>query len=789
MSSLPSTFQEGFNSSRASLLEKLRKKPRGLSWCESYTSLVDSLLRTIVAHFPEEFERIPEFALVATGGYGRRELAPFSDVDVSLIARESTDPQVDKYAKWLYRTIQSTLHVDLGLRVGYSFVIPSDLAGLDGRMRTAMHDSRFLAGDRSTYENFMEELQEAIYGAEFLLEKIAEREQEIAKTNDSPLMVEPNLKFGAGGLRSVHAATWIGAAIGERAKRPPRAFDKVLEVRNIVHLVAGKMQDTLTYQKRQEIAELLEQDPFEFGSKVAGALNTLDEFYKEALDRVRRAHFPLGKSVFAIQGEVRVSGDATAGEAAVGISHATKLGLEIPRLKVGVRSDWSPVQAVAVLTSGERVLRNLDRAGLLEMLLPELAECRTLMPRDSSHRFTVYEHTLRAVQILEQCESEPFFGELMRSLQDSTPLLLAILLHDVGKSDLSRSHSEVGYDMAREVCERLKLYASTVDLVSWLVLHHLDMARIVRLKDIEQPETVYEFAEIVGDPVKLTMLTLLTWADTSAVSEESMTPALESFLQQLYRQTLRVLESDSDVEFDPSAARTRFMRTMDDSPIDSDALSAFLDGLPADYLYRHGPAEVKMHYFMVEAALKGNPSVEISHQRALEVSEITIACEDRQGLLTELLGALYALDLSVHTIRAYTTSGSSKAVALDSFSVSFGGKPIPAATARRVEGVLKEVMAGSVTASELLVASGKASDRRQQFLAVEVQGRNPYAIEIRAPRGRGMAYRIARVIAEQGWDIIGARVGQWAGQGAATFYVMLEEGLDEDAIYSALNED
>lgn len=789
MSALPESLEAGFNSSRDTLFEKLRTKASGLAWCENYTTLVDSLLKSIVAHIPDEMDHIPEFALVATGGYGRRELAPYSDVDVALVPRDGTDPKVDKCAKWLYRAIQNTLHSNLGLRVGYSFILPSDLAGLDGRMRTAMYDSRFIAGDRDAYERFMEDLQEAIYGAEFLLEKMSEREMEIAKTNDSPLMVEPNLKYGAGGLRSVHAATWIGAALGERPKRPPRAYDTIIEIRNVVHIVAGRLQDTLTYQKREEIAELYGHDPFEYGSRAATALNTLDEFYKESLERVRHARFPLGKAVFSVQGEVRVGGDATAGQAAVAIANATKLGLEIPKLKVGVKPEWSPVQAVAAMTSGEPVLRNLDRAGLLEILLPELAKCRVLMPRDPSHRFTVYEHTLRAIKILEDCHDHPIFGEMMQSLQDTTPLYLAMILHDVGKSDYSRSHSDVGYEIAKDVGERWRLYSTTVELVSWLVLHHLDMARAVRLKDIDQPETVYEFAELVGDPTRLTMLTLLTWADTSAVSEEAMTPALESFLQQLYVRTLRVIESDSVPEFDASAARTRFMKSMHNSPIDEDSLREFLDGLPADYLYRHSATEVNKHYFMVDAAKKGAPSVEMNHKSRLEATEVTIACLDRQGLFTEVLGALYALDLSVHVIRAYTTEGFGEPVALDSFTVSYGGKPLPSATGRRLEKTLKEVMAGETSSYDMLDKSGKEPDRMQQFLAVEVQGENPYAIEIRAPRGRGMAYRIARVIAAQGWDITGARVGQWAGQGAATFYIKTDENLTESDVQAALSAD
>lgn len=789
MSALPETLETGFISSRQTLLEKLRTKPSGLAWCENYTTLVDSLLKTIVAHIPDDFDHVPDFSLVATGGYGRRELAPYSDVDVALIPRDGTDPKVDKCAKWLYRAIQNTLHSNLGLRVGYSFVLPSDLAGLDGRMRTALYDSRFIAGDRDSYERFMEELQEAIYGAEFLLEKMSERQIEIAKTNDSPLMVEPNLKYGAGGLRSVHAATWIGAALGERPKRPPRAYDTVIEIRNVVHSVAGRLQDTLTYQKREEIAELYGHDPFEYGSRAATALNTLDEFYKESLERVRHARFPLGKSVYSVHGEVRVGGDATAGQASLAIANATKLGLEIPKLKVGVKPEWSPVQAVASVTSGEPVLRNLDRAGLLEILLPELAKCRVLMPRDPSHRYTVYEHTLRAIKILEECGDHPIFGELMHSLQDSTPLFLAMILHDVGKSDFSRPHSEVGYEMAKEVGERWRLYSTTVELVSWLVLHHLEMARAVRLKDIDQPETVYEFAELVGDPTRLTMLTLLTWADTSAVSEEAMTPALESFLHQLYQRTMRVLESDAPPEFDAKAARTRFMKSMNKSPIDESSLKEFLDGLPAEYLFRHNAAEVNKHYFMVEAAQKGNPAVELNHRANLEATEVTIACLDRQGLFTELLGVLYALDLSVHVIRAYTTEGFGKPVALDSFTVSYAGKHLPAATSRRLDKTLREVMAGTTSSFEMLDKSGKEPDRMQQFLAVEVQGENPYAIEIRAPRGRGMAYRIARVIAAQGWDITGARVGQWAGQGAATFYIKSDEDLTESAVQAALSAD
>ncbi len=777
---------ESLAQQRLDLIGNLQPSPAGLSWCHSHTQLVDEAILTILEAARSENEAMAQLAVIATGGYGRSEMAPFSDVDITVVPPDESSPELDRAIRSFFQDLHAAIGTTLGLGIGYAYRLVADAPGIDAKTRTGLVDARLLSGPVDTFQRLMEELDATMAAGEFILAKIAEREACFAKYHETPLVVEPHLKEGAGGMRCFHCANWIRNAIGEREAKSTKAYDRIVRARNVLHAMTGKTMDTLTRPRHEEFAKWLGKDQSEAISDIAAAANEVHGEYLAAKDRLLDTRFSLSRSVIAIRGEARIINNSDAGESAVGLSIATALGLRVSDLQAQPSPKISGAAAAYAITTGEKTLRNLDRSGLLSHLIPELTRCRTLMPQDNVHRFTVFEHTIQVVRNLDNLPADSYLSEIMGSLNDLEPLYLAALLHDVGKSDSTDKHSIIGAKVAVEVCQRWHLSSELTETVRWLVAEHLTMMRFIRLLDIHNPETVREFAQIVKDRTRLDLLTLLTWADVNAVAPEAWTAAQEAFLNELHQRSAEALELENPIPLDPAQQRQRLMRQLR-ADVPEESLRRFVDSLPPYYLASTPPNLVKLHYQLVQKAEGGEPTVESFTQLELSATDITVCTRDAPGLLSRLLGVFYAFDLSVSGIRACTTS-TEVPVALDTFTVSYGGKPVPNATRASMSSAILAMLTGERRTEDILRERGKDPDRDQEVFSYVFSPGNPAVLEIRAPRGRGMPFRFSRLISAQGWNIYAARVGQWADSAAATFYIGDREGkaLTKEKVESVL---
>jgi [protein-PII] uridylyltransferase len=774
---------------RSNLLERLPCFAGGLEWCQAHTDLCDRVAQLVFDAAIRDEPDAPPLALVATGGYGRRELAPYSDIDITLVPLDESSPVLDRVIHRLYQDIHHVFGTVFRVDVGWAFRLIADAPGLDARTRTGLLDARLVAGSPGVLRALEEALWDSFPVGDFILAKVEEREANGRKYHDTPLVVEPHLKEGAGCLRSFQAANWIGMATGERPVRPTADYDAVLRARNLLHFVSKRLNDHLTRPRQAEIADLLCLEMHEWMEPLLGSMIGLQREYDRSLERLQEARYELSKGVHAMRGEARVAPAADPGEAAVGIAIATKLGLRVPELSMPVAENVVGPAALYALATGEATLRNLDRCGLLEVLLPELTACRTLLPEDSVHAYTVFEHTLRVVRNVDELEPDSFLGGLKASLRNDSLLYLAVLLHDVGKADASKPHSEIGGEIAGEVCKRWGLGQRDSEQVTWLVREHLTMARFIRIRDVQNPSTISEFAGIVKDQERLNALAILTWADVNAVASGTWTGAQESFLRELHSRTLDALQGETAPAADPGVYRQRLIRQLSQEDVADKKIAAFVESLPAHYLTRATPELARLHLRYFESALAGSPTVEFNPQPELSATEVTVCALDAPGLLSRMLGVFYALDLSIEGIRASTTK-TEKPVALDVFTVSLGSKPVPNATCRQISSAMVSVLREERTVESLLLEKGKDPFMQQRvFSHTYIEG-NPGVLEVRAARGRGMAYRLSRFIAQCGWNIAAARVGQWAGSSAAAFYVLGKDDqpLSKETVDLALRE-
>ncbi len=766
----------------------LRSQPSGLEWCALHTDVVDELVRSVYAGMLLQLDQMPPFAVVATGGYGRCELAPWSDVDLTVVPHEESHPSLEKAIKLFFRELHDAVAGGFGMRLGYALRYISDCPSLDPKTRSGLIDARFVVGSIEAHESLTRAFWSTFPAAEFVIDKIEEQRAMETRSNDTPYSTQPDLKHGAGGLRSFQAANWIGAAIGERMSPPGRDYDEVVMYRNLLHLIAERPFETMTHAKRQEVADLVGGDPFVIGSSLATSLASLQSQYAKCLERLFDARFTLAKNVESIRGEARIASNANVGQAAIGIANATRLGLRVPDTRSQPTNVTSASEALSAVSAGETTLRHLDRSGVLDVLLPELTACRTVIPQDSSHDFTVFEHTLRVIRNLDSLAPDTFLGSVAADLRDRAPIYLAALLHDVGRAEKEDGHDERGAKIAQSVCERWGMYETTKDTVCWLVREHLSLDRTLRMRDVMNPDTAIEFAELVGTPERLAMLSLLTWADINAVNPHAWTLAQETFLKELYQRTLAVLSAEDAPSTDTAIYRRRLLEQSRSHDVAHEEYEAFLDSMPAHYLISTDSTLAHAHFGLVRTAKQGESSVVLYDSPEMGCTDVTVCCLDAPGLLSRILGVLYSLELSIVAIRASTTDDE-RPVALDTITVSFGGRPVPASTAARLVRTLTGVLAGVQSVEEVMRTAKKDPDLPQNVLTANYIPGNPGIIEIQAPRGRGMAYRLARQLSSHGINILSARVGQWAGTGTAAFYVSGKDGapLDPALVARALD--
>ncbi len=766
--------------SRERLLASSIDVKDALNWCQSHAGIIDGLLAGLFEIMGTRYPDAPPMSLAATGGYGRRELCPWSDVDLSLVPLQDDTPGMSDPVRWLFRSTSDAIQVGLGLRVGYSFRSVSDVPGFDATTISSLFDARLVAGAPEPLEVLSNSIIDGLPTADFIIDKLQERRRDVAKTHDTPLVAEPHLKLGAGGLRSTHVSDWINIALGGHPLPRSDSYLAVLRARTLLHLVTARCHDELTRARATEIAERIGSTPLQFSSDLVASMLQNQHALEMTIKRLGLERYPVNSAVMADHGVAHVQVGSDAGKAAIGVRLAISLGLEVSEDLPTVSTSIGP-EALAAISGGEATVRSLDRSGLLDLLLPEFTGCRVLMPEDASHRFTVYEHTLRAVRLLDSILPETPLGTIKASLDDESSLRLALLLHDTGKALPGKPHSETGAAIARDVAKRWRLESGITELASWLVSEHLTMSRFIRMRDVMHPDTAVEFAAVVGDKERLDNLTLLTYADMAAVNEDLWTPVQETFLIELHARTSQVLSAESRPATDVTAARRRMLRRLQSEAVPGERLSAFLDSLPPHYVLSTDPQSVTHHFWAAEEARDGDPQVIWDDKADIGLTDVAVVCLDRPGLLQSILAVLYAYDLSLSGLRAGTTT-TDRPVAVDVFNVSSGGRCVNRRVAAVIEADLVAVITGVKTPDEVLRARDKDPDRSQELLTVSYLEGPPGIIEVRAPRGRGMPFRVSRTISKQGWNVLAARVGQWAGSGTAAFYV---EGADADQVARA----
>lgn len=624
---------------------------------------------------PAHFAGQP-IAVLAVGGYGRRELFPYSDVDLLLLFADEKAPVENKERIGAFT--QSLW--DAGLRVSHSVRTPAECTEVhDGNseLNVSLLDQRFLTGDRVLYAALADRLPRFLRAnrGDLVRNLGALTRARHQRYGDTIYHLEPNVKETPGGLRDYQLVRWLSQLRegGDSPQWMPQqleeAFHFMARVRYFLHVHSSRDNNTLGFEHQDSLAEAAGvPDPAEWmreyyrHSRVIyrAALAALESSeahssslfsqFRERRARLSNADFSVhrDRAYFRAPQRLDVEPELALSLAGFCATHgirpsaeaAQRIASRLPQLREHFAEPqplWPILHRILSQPHAVLALRVMHETGLLQAIFPELDRTECLVVRDFYHRYTVDEHSLVAMDAFLTAP-DPYAG-LRAEIADPSVILFALLFHDSGKAS-GKSHVEESERLAISAVTRIAMPAAARDTALFLIRRHLDLSSALQSRDLSDPATIREIAAAVQTVELLKALTLVTYADIAAVNPTAMTPWRAAQLWHLYmssyNELTRELESDriQSAEIAPERA-------------------AFLEGLPTRYLRTHSAAEIAGHMLLEKQARDCGIAVEI---RRLESAwQLTFAATaDRPGLFAAAAGTLSSFGMNILKAEAFS---------------------------------------------------------------------------------------------------------------------------------------
>ena len=762
---------------------ELRKNPlKARKAISSYAFLTDCLVTSawkfateiqFPSHNPTEAEKL---SIISVGGYGRREMAPFSDVDLLFLTPY-------KMAPWSENVIETVLYLlwDLKLKVGHSSRSIKDCLHLgsdDYTIRTAMLEHRFVCGDINLASQLNEKLWKNLFSGtakDFISAKLIERENRHEK-HGQRYMVEPNVKEGKGGLRDLQSLYWIAKYVyqtqnisdlvdlnvfrSDEYLQFEQAEEFLWAVRCQMHHLADRAIEQLSFDLQVEVAsamgyydsrdqravEIFMQDYFRHATRVGD----LTRIFLTSLEAVHAKDEPLLERIFkrkpkidndyiVIHNRLAIKSEKEFLTNPINLlklfSEALRTGLLIhPNAMRLVSANLAMVNnefrasteaqqifLELLLKHGnpERALRRMNELGFLAKFIPEFEPIVAMMQFNMYHSYTVDEHTIQCLKTLAQIEKSelveelPIASSILKDGVNRKVIYIALLLHDIGKGR-SDDHSILGAKIAKQVSPRLGLNKQETETVEWLVRYHLLMSDMAQKRDISDPRTVRDFAKAVQSVKRLNLLTVLTVCDVRSVGPDTWNNWKATLIRQLYAETKAILEQGAE-------ALNRENRM-------TEAKKALREKL-SEWDNKDIKIETGRHYppywqgFQVDAQFAfakllrnlgaDEIKIELTPDTDRDATRICFALSDHPGIFSRLAGALALVGANVVDARSYT---SKDGFATAAFWIQDGdGSPYNQARFSRLRRMIEKTLSGEVITREAIKERDKFKKREKAF--------------------------------------------------------------------------
>jgi [protein-PII] uridylyltransferase len=814
---------------RRDALETLwRQGLSGHALLEKHTSLMDAALEE---YFRESGADPENMCLVALGGYGRKELFPFSDIDLMLLYRPEAEKQLGDVAEAIFYPLW-----DAGLEVGHGVRTPAtciEEAGKDFFLLVSLLDARLIAGSSDLFTALLADFQKTFVKGQrttFLQDMLFHRQKRHERFGNHTYLLEPHIKESRGGFRDIQAMLWsaqvlfnlkqpqdlerAGLISTEELQSFAKACDTLIKIRNRLHYISGRKNDQLFFEHQEEMAKAFDYKDQQgmlgverFMRDIHAHLQTIsltsDLFFEhatEVLGLVQTGKQPqdkeLEKGITLRQGRIHLTDMALAAKrpyllmrafthvAQTGnpLHHRTKklISANLHLIETKTRNSKRMNKAFLETIQGPNplpALTDMLESGLLSAYIPEFFHLQSLAQHDIYHVFTVDRHLLQTVEEVNQLRS--LEHTLFITVPSPYILFLAALLHDIGKG-YGKNHAEYGAELAGDIGKRLGMPEADTNCLTFLVREHLFLAEIAQRRDLEDEALILRCAKQLNDPDRLTMLYLLTIADAKATGPSAWSDWKAALLQELYLKVANTL-SRGDLTLPDPREEITWMRAQVSALLgDSPAVS--LKILPNDYLLGNSPDEVVTHIRLHEELKTHEVIVKPSQEKGHW--SILIMAQDRPGILSKICGVMALHNLKVLAAQIYTWLDGTIVDVLHVTSML--DNQFDDQNWQTLEDDLGKAIHFRIGLThrlhQKLSALGAATSQMGQrppakVIIDPVASDNFTVIEVYAVNRPGLLYDITRTLSDFGINTFRAKIGTKADQVVDVFYVLDHQGL------------
>lgn len=748
----------------------------------AYTYLADGLVQTALTLATQRLHPKPNptigerLSVIGVGGYGRGEMAPFSDVDLLFLIPY-------KATAWTESVVESMLYIlwDLKLKVGHATRTIRECIRLgheDYTIQTALLEHRFIAGDTTLEAELATKMAKDLFGGsgtDFIEAKLNERDTRHVKQGQR-YVVEPNVKEGKGGLRDLHSLFWIAKYIykvdhiadlvtqGVFREEEFQTFKDAEEflwaVRGHLHLQADRATEQLTFDMQVQVASAMgyEDTKGRRGVEIfmqaffrhATAVGDLTRIFLTSLEAIHVKAEPLLERIFRRRPKIREGYEVVHNRIAIKndkkflsdklnllriFEEALRTGMLIhPNAMRTIQSNLDLIdddmrtnteaQRIfldLMLKHGnpERALRRMNELGILAAFIPEFEPIVAMMQFNMYHSYTVDEHTIQVIANLARIEKNeleeelPVASSILERGVNRKVLYVAMLLHDIGKGR-DEDHSILGAKIVRKVAPRLGLKQDEVDTVEWLVRYHLLMSDMAQKRDIADPRTVRDFAKAVQTVKRLDLLCVLTVCDIRGVGPNTWNNWKAVLIRALYRQTERALETGlEDLNRENRGAAAK--KTL------REALSDWpRKDLQTETARHYEPYWQGLHVTahvafadLLRTIKDGDMVVDLHPDEDRDATRACFVMADHPGIFSRLAGALALVGANVVDARSYTTKDG---YVTDAFWIQDAeGNAYEAAKLPRLRQMIERTLRGEVITRDAMKSRDKIKKREKAF--------------------------------------------------------------------------
>ncbi|WP_419684307.1 [protein-PII] uridylyltransferase [Burkholderia theae] len=827
-----------FKAAKTDMLERFRRATNVASLMHALSKLTDDALKRVW----DECGLPATLALVAVGGYGRGELAPYSDVDILVLLPDAHDPALDARIE---RFIGMAW--DLGLEIGSSVRTVAQCieeASQDVTVQTSLLEARRIVGSTALFERFTVRYHEALDARAFYTAKVLEMRQRHAKFQDTPYSLEPNVKESPGGLRDLQTILWIARAAGfgsswreldtrglisEREARELRrneGFLKTLRAR--LHVIAGRRQDMLVFDLQTQAAESFGYQPTQakraseqLMRRYYWAAKAVTQLATILIQNIEAQLFPATSGITRVlspdrfvekQGMLEIVDDSVFERHPDAILEAFLLyettrgvkGLSARTLRALYNSREIMNNAwrrdpqnrrtfMLILQQPEGIthaFRLMNQTSVLGRYLLNFRRIVGQMQHDLYHVYTVDQHILmvlrniRRFAVAEHAHEYPFCSQLIGNFERPWVLYVAALFHDIAKGR-GGDHSTLGMADARRFCREHGVSGDDAALIVWLVQHHLTMSQVAQKQDTSDPEVIKRFAELVGNERRLTALYLLTVADIRGTSPKVWNTWKGKLLEDLYRITLAVLGgANPDAHSELKSRQEQALALLRLETVPDDAHRALWDQLDIGFFLRHDAADIAWQTRVLYRHVNAETAIVRARPSPIgDALQVLVYVKDRPDLFAGICAYFDRNGLSVLDARVSTTR---HGYALDNFIVTQTERDV---RYRDIANLVEQQLATRLAETAPLPepSKGRLSRLSRTFpitprvdLRADERGQY-YILSVSANDRPGLLYSIARVLAEHRIGVHAARINT-LGERVEDIFLLAGAGLSDNRL-------